>query len=104
MFKLYKQITWATARHEWDQLRKRNPDLEYRPLYRRGTTKVTFHFRDARRMQSDPGHLAAWIKPVWDGIQEAGIIENDRQLTHMPIEMKKTHLKKNVVEIQINLL
>ena len=47
-------------------------------------TTLPFFFRDRRRR--DPDNLSAMLKPVWDGLQDAGVLGDDRAVTLHPIE------------------
>lgn len=37
------------------------------------------------RRKVDPDNLDAALKPLWDGLQDAGVIANDRQLVREPV-------------------
>jgi crossover junction endodeoxyribonuclease RusA len=53
------------------------------PRWKLATVQATFYFRDARRRDGD--NLAASLKSAWDGLVDAGIIEDDSGLTHAPV-------------------
>ena len=54
----------------------------------RATAKVTFFWKDRRDRDMD--NAMASLKSAWDGIKEAGLIEDDcaRVLTHEPAEFR----------------
>jgi len=54
-----------------------------RPYWTHATTQVTFyHARKARR---DPDNLLASLKPIFDGLVDAGLLADDEYLTHLPV-------------------
>jgi crossover junction endodeoxyribonuclease RusA len=61
--------------------------LGTRPLWKRATVKAVWHFPDARRRDHD--NLMASCKAYFDGLRDAGIIEDDSGLTHEPPEIVK---------------
>lgn len=42
-------------------------------------------FYRARSSSMDGDNALAMLKPAFDGLQDAGIIANDRQITHLPV-------------------
>lgn len=52
------------------------------PKWNRATCQATFYL--PRRRDSD--NLLAWLKSSFDGLEDAGIIANDRGLIHLPVE------------------
>ena len=46
--------------------------------------RCTFYFGDARTRDRD--NCLAAMKAVFDGMADAGLIENDSELTHLPVE------------------
>ena len=57
-----------------------------RPGWERAETRVVFYLPDRRRRDMD--NLAASLKAAWDGIADAGIVQNDSGLYHHPPEMR----------------
>ena len=45
--------------------------------------QATFYFKDARRRDKD--NLLASIKAAFDGLQDAGVIQDDCCITHQPV-------------------
>jgi Holliday junction resolvase RusA-like endonuclease len=52
------------------------------PRWKRAQAQAVFYFRVDRRRDRD--NLAASLKAAWDGIADAGVVENDCGLTHLP--------------------
>lgn len=52
---------------------------DHRPLWTDAIIDATFFFEDKRSFQ-DPSNLLFWIKAYVDGIEDAGIVINDRVL------------------------
>jgi crossover junction endodeoxyribonuclease RusA len=52
------------------------------PRWKEAKAEAVFYLRDARRRDRD--NLAASLKAAWDGIADAGVVENDCGLTHLP--------------------
>ena len=48
------------------------------------TEQATFIFRTRRF--ADPDNCLAALKAVWDGLQDAGLLANDDNLTHLPVK------------------
>lgn len=55
-----------------------------RPMWTAATVEATFHKPGKRSQLSDADNLIASLKAAFDGLQDAGIIANDRGLTHLP--------------------
>jgi Holliday junction resolvase RusA-like endonuclease len=55
-----------------------------RPMVRAARVAVTMEF--LRMPWPDPDNCAAALKACWDGLQDAGLLANDDQLVHEPIE------------------
>ena len=53
------------------------------PMWPAATAQVTIYYGRGQRRQDDD-NLIAWLKPAFDGLQDAGVIANDRHLTHLP--------------------
>ena len=63
------------------------------------TARATFHFPDRRRRDSD--NLAALLKPVWDGLVDAGLLIDDDRITHLPVEIVHERGCTPVVKIEV---
>ncbi len=63
------------------------------------TARATFHFPDKRRRDSD--NLAALLKPVWDGLVDAGLLVDDDRITHLPVEIVHEKGCVPVVKIEV---
>lgn len=48
--------------------------------------EATFFFRDKRRRDRD--NLLASLKAAFDGIAAAGVVEDDADLTHLPVRVE----------------
>lgn len=55
------------------------------PQWKRATVQATFFFQTKRRHDKD--NLLANLKPAFDGIADAGLVENDAGLIHLPVEI-----------------
>lgn len=62
------------------------------PLLQLAGVALDFHLSDGRTLRSDPDNLIAWAKPLYDGLTDAGVFGDDRQLIHLP--PLKTRLAK----------
>jgi hypothetical protein len=49
-----------------------------KPMWKKASVKVTAYFPTARHL--DPTNLIDALKPAFDGLQDAGVIENDKEL------------------------
>ncbi len=47
--------------------------------------KIQAAFYRARNVPMDGDNALAMLKPAFDGLQDAGIVTNDRQITHLPV-------------------
>jgi hypothetical protein len=54
-----------------------------RPLWRRATAQITIWY-GPRQQKMDDDNVIAWMKPAFDGLQDAGVVANDRGITHLP--------------------
>jgi len=63
------------------------------------TARATFHFPDKRRRDTD--NLAALLKPVWDGLVDAGLLVDDDRITHLPVEIVHEKGCVPVVKIEV---
>lgn len=88
---------WAVKRKEVKRYREQAKlagmiemaaaDMRRADPYNAGVTRVTVYKRTSHR--TDPDNLAAMLKPVWDGLQDCGMLSNDNWLKHEPIEQEK---------------
>ena len=53
-------------------------EREKKPMWQKATVQVTAYFPTARHM--DPTNIIDALKPAFDGLQDAGVIENDKNL------------------------
>lgn len=56
-----------------------------RPMWKSANVRCVFTFGDKR--QRDRDNLLASMKAYFDGLADAGIVENDSQLTYLPVEI-----------------
>lgn len=61
-------------------------DLDGFP-WKSATIEVTFYKRTAA--SADRDNLLASCKPIFDGLQDAGVIENDAGFTYLPVRLEK---------------
>jgi crossover junction endodeoxyribonuclease RusA len=54
------------------------------PHWERATVEVTLYRSASNARRSDSDNIIAWCKALYDGLQDAGVILNDRGLTHLP--------------------
>lgn len=47
--------------------------------------KIQSAFYRRRNVPMDGDNALAMLKPAFDGLQDAGIVTNDRQITHLPV-------------------
>ena len=69
------------------------------PQWHEVTARATFHFPDRRRRDTD--NLAALLKPVWDGLVDAGLLIDDDRITHLPVEIVHEKGCVPVVKIEV---
>lgn len=55
------------------------------PRWKRATAKVRWFAKEAR-YTPDRDNIIAWLKAAFDGFADAGVWENDRNVTHLPAE------------------
>ena len=72
----YRALAWACALEATEGAK---------PRMERAIERSLFVHKDARGI-SDPDNLLYSLKAVWDGFQDAGVLADDRHLTHEPIE------------------
>jgi Holliday junction resolvase RusA-like endonuclease len=67
-----------------------------RPMWKSANVRCVFTFGDKRPRDKD--NLLASMKAYFDGLADAGIIENDSQLIYLPVEITAPdRLQKRVV-------
>ncbi len=49
----------------------------------------------------DPDNAAAWLKRMYDGLEDAGIFATDRELTHFPVVQRVDKVKAGTTELSI---
>lgn len=54
-----------------------------------GWKHATAHAHFTLKREQDHDNLAAWLKHFWDGLTDAGLLSDDRGLTHKPITVTK---------------
>jgi Holliday junction resolvase RusA-like endonuclease len=57
--------------------------LEHRPDEAAASVAVRLHFYLRRIVKPDDDNSIAWFKPGFDALQDAGIVGNDRDITHL---------------------
>ena len=58
----------------------------YPRAWKSAEAQATFFFRDRRRRDRD--NLLASLKAAFDGIAAAGVVEDDADLTHLPVRIE----------------
>ena len=58
----------------------------YPQRWKAASAEATFYFRDKRRRDRD--NLLASLKAAFDGIAAAGVVEDDADLTHLPVRVE----------------
>lgn len=56
------------------------------PRWDRARVRTTYYVRDKRGMKRDADNALASLKAAFDGIAEAGVVENDRVFEYAPVE------------------
>lgn len=56
------------------------------PRWPAAFAQAVFYVKDRRRRDRD--NLAAALKAAWDGIADAGVVENDAGITHLPVRIE----------------
>lgn len=59
------------------------------------TVQCTFYFKDARKRDKD--NLLASMKSAFDGLEDAGLVANDNDFTHLPVRIEKDKINPRVV-------
>lgn len=75
----------ATSQYrEWAYLAAQSAIAHNRPFVgiRKPTARVTAYWRTTRKMDGD--NLLATMKAAFDGLTDAGIWTDDREVTHLP--------------------
>ena len=60
----------------------------------RAESEATFYFKDRRRRDRD--NLLASLKAAFDGIAAAGVVEDDADLTHLPVRLEVDRIAPRV--------
>jgi len=50
---------------------------------------VTFHFRKKTKRKQDADNALAWLKSTIDGLVDAGVFSDDKELSYAPITQAK---------------
>ena len=58
-------------------------NVDHLPRWKRATARAIFYVPDRRRRDRD--NLLASLKAAFDGFVDAGILEDDAGLTHLPV-------------------
>ncbi len=78
----------ATKAARWDAtlagINARNEAALPAP-FKTATTQVTFYVKFKRKRDSD--NFLSWCKAYFDGLADAGVIENDSGFTHRPVNL-----------------
>ncbi len=75
-----------------------HPMTLYGPMFPRGKVRADVTvYRRPRQLIPDEGARWEWLKPIWDGFQDAGLVENDKQITHGEIAYYPTDPDPRVV-------
>lgn len=93
-----RQVAWAYARNEVWRL---DPVNHRPPMWPEAETRVVFYFATAHERDRD--NAAASLKAYWDGIADAGVVDNDAGLIHFPPEMRIDRERPRV-EIEVTAL
>jgi len=85
--RLYRELANVMARQA---LGRQDP-----PRWKAATVQATFFFPDRRRRDKD--NLLASLKAAFDGLADAGVVENDAGFTHLPVGVTVDGSKSRVV-------
>lgn len=77
--KVYRSLTGLTATGIL------TGQANLRPMWKAATVQGRAFFKDARRRDKD--NILASLKAAFDGLKDAGLIEDDSGLTHLPMEV-----------------
>ncbi len=69
------------------------------PQWKKAIVRLTFYFTLQRNRDAD--NLIAQAKPVFDGLEDAGVIENDRGLTPLPPVIVVDKNERERVEVEV---
>lgn len=68
---------------------------EKAPVWEKARVRVLWHLpRNGK--QQDPDNMLRSLKSAFDGLQDAGVIANDRNLIHLPPEFARDPLRPRV--------
>jgi len=76
--KAYREYTWAETKK---RLGRSDP-----PRWAEATVQATFYYPTAHKHDRD--NALASLKAAFDGIADAGVVENDAGLIHLPVKME----------------
>ncbi len=72
-----------------------------KPRWHAAKVLVTiYHSQASYRL--DPDNALGWMKTVFDGLTDAGIFDDDRQLTHLPIIQVVSTSKAGMIDVEID--
>ena len=91
--KLARQEAKLKAESAMNELNWRKP-----PRWKSAT--VAIHWYARTRHKTDSDNMLASCKAVFDGLEDAGIVENDRQMTYLP-PVKHVDAKNPRLEIDV---
>ena len=69
------------------------------PGWREADCQITITY-GRRQQKQDDDNLIGWLKFAYDGIQDAGVISNDRRLVHLPPVHRRGELAGIEIEIR----
>lgn len=67
--------------------------------WKSATVRIRWYHKTMRFPDKD--NALGWLKCAWDGLEDAGVVENDRDMTYLPVEMAKDKNNPRVeIEVQ----
>lgn len=69
------------------------------PKWKRATVQLTFRVLTNRRRDAD--NALASMKAAFDGLRDAGVIEDDSGLVHLPVQWEVDRSRMPVVEVVV---
>jgi Holliday junction resolvase RusA-like endonuclease len=70
----------------------------FTPLWKRASVQLAWTFTDTRKRDQD--NLLARCKAYFDGLRDAGLIDDDSGLTHLPMTIEKGAEAKLVMTVR----
>ncbi len=64
------------------------PWTNSRPMWERATVGLTFYVKTRRGLLSDTDNRLSSAKAAFDALRDAGIVRDDRGLTHEPVSLE----------------